>query len=185
MARVATPWSSGSASLLCWPVPSTDEQVEVLAAAGLYRLLRASQRCCPAIARLLSMTPYRIGEVAELMGVSPDTVRRLVDSGQIRTARTSRGDRLVDGADLARFLAEQGAASGFLPTAHESARNHFPGIVTRVVKDGVMAQVDIQSGPHRVVSLMSREAADELKLEPGVRAIAVVKSTNVVVELPR
>jgi len=130
------------------------------------------------------MPEYRIGEVAEVMGVSSDTVRRLVDSGQIRTKRTSRGERLVDGADLARYLAEQGAAS-LLPTTQESARNHFPGIVTRVVKDGVMAQVDIQAGPHRVVSLMTREAADELMLEPGVRAIAAVKSTNVVVELPR
>ena len=135
------------------------------------------------MARLLAMPEYRIGEVAELMGVSSDTVRRLVDSGQFRTTRTSRGERLVDGADLARYLAEQGAAS--VPTSHESARNHFPGIVTRVVKDGVMAQVDIQAGPHRVVSLMTREAADELRLEPGVRAIATVKSTNVVVELPR
>jgi molybdopterin-binding protein len=130
------------------------------------------------------MPEYRIGEVAEVMGVSSDTVRRLVDSGQIRTTRTSRGDRLVDGADLARYLAEHGASSS-LPVSQESARNHFPGIVTRVVKDGVMAQVDIQAGPHRVVSLMTREAAEELMLEPGVRAIAAVKSTNVVVELPR
>jgi molybdopterin-binding protein len=130
------------------------------------------------------MPEYRIGEVAEVMGVSSDTVRRLVDAGQIRTTRTSRGDRLVDGADLARYLAEHGASSS-VPASQESARNHFPGIVTRVVKDGVMAQVDIQAGPHRVVSLMTREAADELMLEPGVRAIAAVKSTNVVVELPR
>jgi len=131
------------------------------------------------------MTEYRIGEVAELMGVSPDTVRRLVDSGQVRTARTSRRERLVDGKDLARFLAEQGAAAALGPAARESARNHFPGIVTRVLKDGVMAQVDIQAGPHRIVSLISREAAEELGLEPGVRAIAAVKSTNVVVEMPR
>jgi molybdopterin-binding protein len=130
------------------------------------------------------MPEYRIGEVAEMMGVSSDTVRRLVDSGQVRTARTSRGDRLVDGADLARYLAEQGASTPS-PVAQESARNHFPGIVTRVIKDGVMAQVDIQAGPHRVVSLMTREAAEELNLVPGVRAIAAVKSTNVVVELPR
>jgi len=131
------------------------------------------------------MPEYRVSEVAEVMAVSVDTVRRLVDSGQVRTTRTPGGQRLVDGGDLARFLAEQGTAS--LPGLglRESARNHFPGIVTRVVKDGVMAQVDIQAGPHRVVSLISREAADELKLEPGVRAIAVVKSTNVVVELPR
>jgi molybdopterin-binding protein len=131
------------------------------------------------------MPEYRIGEVAELMGVSSDTVRRLVDSGQIRTARSSRGDRLVDGADLARYLAEQGTGSAAAPASVQSARNHFPGLVTRVVKDGVMAQVDIQAGPYRIVSLMTREAAEELRLEPGVRAIAAVKSTNVVVELPR
>ena len=128
------------------------------------------------------MTEYRIGEVADVMGVSADTVRRLVDSGQVLTARTSRGERLVDGADLARYLAEQGVG---VPNSQESARNHFPGIVTRVVKDGVMAQVEIQAGRHRIVSLISREAADELMLEPGVRAIAAIKSTNVVVELPR
>ena len=137
------------------------------------------------MAILLAMPEYRIGEVAELMGVSSDTVRRLVDSGHFRTTRRSRGERLVDGADLARYLAEQGAASASVPISQESARNRFPGIVTRVVKDVVMAQVDIQAGPHRVVSLMTREAADELRLEPGVRAIATVKSTNVVVELPR
>jgi molybdopterin-binding protein len=131
------------------------------------------------------MPEYRIGEVAEMMGVSSDTVRRLVDSGQVRTVRTSRGDRLVDGADLARYLAEQGAASPSPPVGQASARNHFPGIVTRVIKDGVMAQVDIQAGPHRVVSLMTREAAEELNLVPGVRAVATVKSTNVIVELPR
>ncbi|MGI8563768.1 MAG: TOBE domain-containing protein [Candidatus Dormibacter sp.] len=132
------------------------------------------------------MPEYRVGEVAELMGVSSDTVRRLLDSGQVRTLRTSSGQRLVEGSDLARFLAEQGGpAAASWPELRESARNHFPGIVTRVVKDGVMAQVDIQAGPHRIVSLMTREAADELALKPGVRAIAAVKSTNVVVELPR
>jgi molybdopterin-binding protein len=129
---------------------------------------------------------YRISEVAELMGVSSDTVRRLVDSGQVRTRRvTPRGDRLIDGADLARFLAEQGSLAPAAPVGQESARNHFVGIVTRVLKDTVMAQVEIQSGPHRIVSLISREAADELRLEPGVRAVATVKSTNVTVELPK
>jgi len=130
------------------------------------------------------MPEYRIGEVAEVMGVSSDTVRRLVDAGQIRTTRTSRGDRLVDGADLARYLAEHGASSS-MPTSQESARNHFPGIVTRVIKDRVAAQVEIQAGPHRLVSLLTREAVDELDLKPGMPAIAVVKATNVGVELPR
>ena len=129
------------------------------------------------------MSEYRISEVAELLGVSVDTVRRLVDSGQVKVRRTTRGERMVDGADLARHLSEAAAA----PSANvgrESARNHFGGIVTRVLKDGVMAQVDIQAGRHRIVSLMSREAAEDLGLEPGVRAVATVKSTNVIIELP-
>lgn len=127
---------------------------------------------------------YRPGEVAELIGVSVDTVRRWADSGRVRMTRTSGGQRMIDGADLARFLQEQ-------PSAHEpgiivgqSARNRFPGIVTRVLTDKVMAQVEIQVGPHRVVSLMTREAADELGLAPGVLAVAAVKATNVIVELP-
>lgn len=132
------------------------------------------------------MPDYRISEVATLMGVSVDTVRRLVDSGQVSTRRRSgRGDRIIDGTDLARFLAEQGSLTPPPPVGPESARNHFLGIVTRVLKDGVMAQVEIQSGRHRIVSLISREAAEELSLEPGVRAVATVKSTNVTVELPR
>lgn len=131
------------------------------------------------------MVRYRISEVASVLGVSPDTARRLVDSGQIPTSRAARGERLIEGADLARFVASQGALLPPAPIGPASARNHFPGIVTRVVKDGVMAQVDIQAGPHRVVSLISREACDELGLEPGVRAVASVKATNVIVELPR
>jgi molybdopterin-binding protein len=130
------------------------------------------------------VSDYRISEAATMLGVSADTVRRLVDAGKVKTRRTAAGERLIDGADLARHLSESAAA----PRANvgrESARNHFAGIVTRVVKDGVMAQVDIQAGPHRVVSLMSREAAEDLGLEPGVRAVATVKSTNVIVELPQ
>lgn len=130
------------------------------------------------------MIRYRIGEVAELLGVSPDTARRIVDAGGVRTTRAANGQRMVDGADLARYLAEAGAAAPDPSAGRASTRNHFPGIVTRVTRDGVMAQVEIQAGPHRVVSLISREAADELKLEPGVRAVASVKSTNVVIELP-
>jgi molybdopterin-binding protein len=129
------------------------------------------------------MAHYRIGQVAELLAVSPDTARRWVDSGKLATVRTEAGHRLIDGAELARFLAKRPAAPK-IPVGEQSARNHFPGVVTRVLKDGVMAQVEIQAGPHRVVSLISREAAEELGLEPGVRAIASVKSTNVIVELP-
>jgi len=123
-----------------------------------------------------------VGQAAELLGVSPDTVRRWVDNGQLPAARTAGGRRQVDGAALARFASERAAT--LAPPVAESARNHFPGLVTKVTKDKVMAQVEIQAGPYRVVSLMSREAADELRLAPGVLAVASVKSTNVVIEVP-
>jgi molybdopterin-binding protein len=128
---------------------------------------------------------YRIREAADLLGVSDDSLRRWADGGRVATRLDATGRQVVDGAELARF-AEQNAAP--VPPAgvvsRESARNRFVGLVTRVVRDKVMAQVEMQCGPYRVVSLMSREAADELGLEPGVSAIAAVKSTNVVVEVP-
>lgn len=129
------------------------------------------------------MTTYRVGHAAELLGVSPDTVRRWTDSGRL-TARRDHGERVIDGADLARLLTETAPASDESPVI-ESARNRFPGIVTQVQKDGLVAVVHIQAGPHRVTSLMTREAADELGIEPGDLAVGVVKSTNVVVEVPR
>ncbi len=113
-----------------------------------------------------------------------DTVRRWADSGRVQVERTSGGQRLIDGADLARFLREQPGPAEPDAIVGQSARNRFTGIVTRVIADTVVAQVEIQSGPHRVVSLMTREAADELALAPGVLAVAAVKATNVVVELP-
>ena len=130
------------------------------------------------------MASYKIGEVAALLGVSVDSVRRLADSGKLATIRTAGGQRVVDGRQLARFMAAAPADVKPETTVGRSARNHLPGIVTRVVKDRVMAQVEMQAGPHRLVSLISREAADELGLAPGVRAVAVVKATNVIVELP-
>lgn len=126
---------------------------------------------------------YRIGQAAEVLGVSVDTVRRLVDNGQLPAARTEGGHRLIDGQALARFAVADTEAPPSEAVVARSARNRFAGIVTRVVKDKVMAQVEIQAGPHRVVSLISREAVDELGLEPGVLAVASVKSTNVVVEI--
>ena len=138
------------------------------------------------------MTAYfRIGQAAELLGVSDDTVRRWADTGRLETTTDDANRRVVEGAVLARFaesLAAACAAEGISrqrPIVAASARNHFRGLVTKVVKDTVMAQVDIQAGPFRVVSLMSREAADDLGLEPGVLAVASVKSTNVVVEIPQ
>jgi molybdopterin-binding protein len=130
------------------------------------------------------MTMYRIGQAAELLGVSVDTVRRWGDSGRLAVRRTKGGQRLVDGADLARFASTLSSSQEPAPVTAESARNRFAGIVTRVLKDKVAAQVEVQAGPHRFVSLMTREAVDELGLSPGVLAVVSVKSTNVVIELP-
>ena len=128
---------------------------------------------------------YKPGEVAALLGVSVDTVRRLGDAGKLPFSVTPTGQRLVEGKALAAFMEEQAHAPEPEVIVARSARNRMPGIVVRVVKDKVTAQVEIQAGPHRIVSLMTRDAADELGLAPGVRAVAAVKSTNVVVELPQ
>lgn len=134
------------------------------------------------------MPSFRIAEAAQLLGVSDDTLRRWADAGRIQLT-TVGGRQTVDGAALARFAAELAAHGeadriGGRPIVGESARNRMQGLVTRVVRDKVMAQVEIQAGPFRIVSLMSREAADELGLEPGTLAVAAVKATNVVVEVP-
>ena len=126
---------------------------------------------------------YRIAQAASLLGVSDDTVRRWIDSGRLR-ATGADGPATVDGADLAAHAQEIATAPELGTRVAESARNRFTGLVTRVIKDSVMAQVDLQCGPFRVVSLMSAEAATELQLEPGVLAVASVKSTHVVVEVP-
>ena len=129
------------------------------------------------------MATYRIGQVASLLAVSVDTVRTWIDEGRIAATRSDGGHRIIDGKDLAEFLQQ----TADLETEHGeriSARNRFVGLVTRVVQDNVMAQVEIQAGGHRFVSLISSEAAREMKLEQGVLAAAVVKSTNVVIELP-
>jgi len=134
------------------------------------------------------VTTLRLADAARLFGVSDDTVRRWADAGRITTVLDGDGRRVVDGTELARFAREQHDRSVGLdagPIVAESARNRFTGVVTRVVRDTVMAQVEIQAGPFRVVSLMSAEAAVELGLEPGVIAVASVKSTNVVVEVPQ
>jgi molybdopterin-binding protein len=130
------------------------------------------------------MPTYRLGQAAELLGVSVDTVRRWADSGRLGARRTEGGQRMVDGADLAEFMTGLRHAPEHDEVIAQSARNRFQGIVTRVVKDDIVAKVELQAGPYRVVSLMTREAADELQLAPGVLAVAAIKATNVVVELP-
>lgn len=131
---------------------------------------------------------YRIGLAANLLEVSVDTVRRWADTGRLQTHRSAGGQRVVDGIDLARLASEVAAERDaadpdrrMAPSA--SARNRLPGIVTKVTCDTVMAKVEIQVGRHRLVSLMTREAADELGLAAGVLAAARVKSTDVVVEV--
>lgn len=130
------------------------------------------------------MPHYRMAEVAELFGVSDDTVRRWADSGQLTAIRDAGGRKAVDGVELAAFAKAQAHATPDPSAVDRSARNRFVGLVTEVIVDTVMAQVEIQCGPHRVVSLMSSEAVRELGLVPGVLAVAVVKSTQVMVETP-
>jgi molybdopterin-binding protein len=132
----------------------------------------------------VQVVEHRIGLAAELLGVSSDTVRRWADAGRVKTVIRPGGRRYVDGADLARLATELAGEQRRDDSHRQSARNRFLGIITRVTKDGVAAQVEIQSGPHRFVALITREAADELELEPGMVADAVVKATNVGVELP-
>lgn len=129
------------------------------------------------------MRQYRIGEAAALLGVSSDTVRRWVDGGRLGATRTAGGHRVVTGAELAKLAANLNTASEPGSMSSQSTRNRFVGIITSVTRDKVMAQVEVQAGPHRVVSLISREAADELSLEPGVLVAADVKATNVTIEL--
>lgn len=129
------------------------------------------------------MPDYRIREAAALLGVSDDTVRRWVDAGRLPATKDAAGRSVLDGVALAAFAQELAARPDGEAGRH-SVRNRFTGLVTRVVRDTVMAQVEIQAGPFRVVSLISREAADELGLEPGVLATATAKATTVAVERP-
>ena len=129
-------------------------------------------------------TTFRIAEAAALLGVSDDTVRRWIDSGRLPATRQGGGPAVVDGADLATVATTLREPPDPGTTRSSSARNRLTGIVTRVVRDTVMAQVEIQAGPFRLVSLMSREAADELGLEVGARDVATVKATQVSVDVP-
>ncbi|WP_328869915.1 helix-turn-helix transcriptional regulator [Streptomyces sp. NBC_00287] len=127
------------------------------------------------------MQSYTIGQAARLLGVSPDTARRWADAGRVATHRDDSGRRLIDGRDLAAFSVElaKTAATPEEEAPYTSARNAFPGIVTAIKLGDVAAQVEIQAGPHRLVSLLTREAVEELGLEVGMEATARVKSTNV------
>jgi molybdopterin-binding protein len=125
---------------------------------------------------------YRIGEAAKVLGVRVETLRRWERAGTLKTTRTGGGQRLVSGSEVARVMRERRSAAPV--HAHTSRRNAFAGIVTSVSRDKVSALVEIQAGPHRVVSLITREAADELKLKPGMEAVATVKATSVMVDVP-
>ena len=130
------------------------------------------------------MTQYRISEAAELLGVSDDTVRRWVDAGKVAAAPDSAGRLAIDGRELAQLAVEMASGPSDPSSVGRSARNRFVGIVTAITMDTVMAQVELQCGPHRVVSLMSSEAVRELALEVGSLSVAVIKATNVIIETP-
>ena len=123
---------------------------------------------------------YRIGEAAALLGVRVETVRRWEREGKLTTTRTAGGQRLVPAGEVARLLSDR---RGRPRVTSASVRNRFPGVVTEVKRDGLAATVEILAGPHRVLAFVTREAVDEMGLEPGMRAVATVKATNVMVEV--
>ena len=126
----------------------------------------------------------RVGQAAEMLGVTVDTLRRWEVEGRLRTTRSAGGQRRIELAEVTRLLGERRRTGSDRPIVAQSARNRFAGIVTRIVKDRVAAVVEVQAGPHRVVSLMTAEAVDELHLKVGDEAVCVVKATNVIVEIP-
>ena len=130
------------------------------------------------------MTMLRIGQAAGLLGVSADTVRRLIDKEEVAGQRSEGGQRYVDGVDLARYVVDHADAPEMDRVANRSARNSFTGLVTKVTVDGLIAQVELQAGQHRIVSLLTSEAVADLGLEPGMVATASVKATSVVIEAP-
>lgn len=132
----------------------------------------------------VSMTAFRVKEAAALLGVSDDTLRRWIDAGRLLASTDDAGRAIVDGADLAAFLLDDAARTDDPVHRGTSARNRFVGIVTHVLSDTVMSQVEMRCGPHRVVSLMSTEAVRDLGLEVGSLATATVKATTVIVETP-
>jgi molybdopterin-binding protein len=126
----------------------------------------------------------RIGQAAEILGVSVDTIRRWAADGTLKTRRSAGGQRLVAAAEVSRMLGARRKSVPERSISAQSARNRLPGVVTKVVADRVAATVEVQAGPYRLLSLLTAEAVRELKLKPGVQVIAVVKATNVIVEVP-
>jgi molybdopterin-binding protein len=126
----------------------------------------------------------RVGQAAEMLGVSVETLRRWESDGRLRMNRSEGGQRLVDVADVTRLLDERRRTATDRPIVAQSARNRFAGVVTRIERDRVAAVVEVLAGPHRLVSLMTAEAIDDLGLEVGQEAVCVVKATNVIVEIP-
>lgn len=124
---------------------------------------------------------YRIGEAAELIGVRVETLRRWERDGRINSTRTGGGQRLIPSSEVARLLAERRSAK---PIAIASQRNRFDGVITEIKRDKLAATVELQAGPFRVLSFITREAVDEMGLKPGMKAVAAVKATNVTIELP-
>ena len=129
-------------------------------------------------------TSLRVGQAAEMLQVSVETLRRWESEGRLKMARSAGGQRIVPVAEVTRLLGERRAQAQDRPIVAGSARNRFPGIVTRVEKDRVAAVVEVIAGPHRMVSLMTAEAVDEMGLKVGDEAVCVVKATNVIVEVP-
>ena len=130
-------------------------------------------------------TWLRVGQAAEMLGVSVETLRRWETEGRIQMERSEGNQRVIEVGEVTRLLAEKRRSAGTRPIVAQSARNRFPGIVTRIEKDRVAAVVEVMAGPHRLVSLMTAEAVDDLGLEVGKEAVCVVKATNVIVEIPQ
>jgi molybdopterin-binding protein len=132
----------------------------------------------------MAASDVRIGEAAEMLGTSVDTLRRWEREGRLLTSRSVGGQRRVPVSEISRLIAERRKGAIDRPIVAQSARNRFPGIVTRIERDRVAAVVEVQAGPHRLVSLMTAEAIDDLELRLGDEAVCVVKATNVIVEIP-
>jgi molybdopterin-binding protein len=130
------------------------------------------------------VAPLRVGQAAEMLGVTVDTLRRWEADGRLQLTRSAGGQRLVPIAEVSRLLRERRRDATDRPIVAQSARNRFPGIVTRIVQDTVAAVVEIQAGPHRLVSLLTAEAIDDMDLRVGDEVVGVVKATNVIVEIP-